>query len=927
MNNLIRLTATLTFFLVFVFNATAYETEKVTVPERILVFQDTDLHHSVQSVLNLPADSGSYYNRANLSFDFFNSAIWCSFPLINTTEHPVDQFIWINNADFYSLELYTFLNKEPIDSLKEGKSVPYSQKDFVHSTPIFRVNIPPQSEIRCLLRIYKIGGAVVLPLEILSSDDLFLQAHERSNMNLIYYGMQIFIVIFNLFLLIIMRRWLYLKYAMYVLFSILSICGISGLTAGYLYPEFTWLSVRDTVFFNFPGTFFLLFFVKDFLSLSEKKPNFNVVLNYMMGVLVFGFALTFLSPLYVGIASLFSNVTTLLTIILVITIAIASLKVNRTSAIFILVSYIPLLASVVAFFLRTVGVLNHTNAMLGLDFALTFQTFTLAVAIVEGFRRGEMEKRNIIKESNDMLSKLTLAARETDNAIAIFSRYGDLEWCNKGYENVMQLNTEELKSLLGPHITDISLNSNIGEYYRQATETGASVVYETEYIGATGEERWMQTTLTPVSDIHGGISNYISVDTDLTTLKHNEEEKDRLQEQLLKSQKMESVGKLAGGIAHDFNNILTPIIGYTDMMLADLPQDSPMKDDLTTVLNAAQRAKKLVAQILTFSRHFKEEAHPLAVTEVIDEVFKLLSSSLPKNVELTFENVAKNDNVFADPTQIQQILMNLCTNAYQAIVPGYGMMALRIENITINKETLDVRIKRMNLGEYLHISVADTGEGMDKNTLEHICDPFFTTKEVGKGTGLGLSVVHGIVVKYQGELFFESEPGKGTIAHVYLPTCSDAVLKNYSIKKSETFIGANGRFESILVVDDEPNIVNMLGRVLNRNGFTPHCFTNSNTALYEYALAPNDYDLIIADQTMPLMSGAELASEILKINPEAKIIILTGYSETLNAESAHSIGIKALLYKPINVQSLLNKVCDLIQDGSSDSADKSDGNV
>ena len=511
-----------------------------------------------------------------------------------------------------------------------------------------------------------------------------------------------------------------------------------------------------------------------------------------------------------------------------------------------------------------------------------------------------------------MLSKLTLAARETDNAIAIFSRYGDLEWCNKGYENIMQLSVEELKILLGPHITDISLNANIGEFFRQATESGQSVVYETEYIGASGDKKWMQTTLTPVSDNHGGISNYISVDTDLTVLKRNEEEKDRLQEQLLRSQKMESVGQLAGGIAHDFNNILTPIIGYADMILADLPEESTLREDLTTIFNAAQRAKKLVSQILTFSRHFKEEAHPLAITDAIDEVFTLLSSSLPKNIEITFENTAVNDHIFADPTQVQQILMNLCTNAYQAIIPGHGQLSLRIYNEVIGADTADIRLKRLSPGQYLHISVADTGQGMDAHTLEHLCDPFFTTKEVGKGTGLGLSVVHGIVIKYQGELFFESELGKGTVAHVYLPSCSDAVLKNYIAKKAPVSEGSSGRYESVLVVDDEPNIVNMLGRVLQKNGFTPHCFTNSKTALYEYSLSPQKFDLIIADQTMPLKSGAELAIDILRINPEAKVIILTGYSETLNAEIAKSIGIRALLYKPINVQVLLNKVCDLL---------------
>lgn len=921
MNQTIRIASALITVLLCLFQQARAGQVDAALPAKILVFQDTDLSQSAESILKMPSDSGLYYELDRLSFDFFNSAIWCRFPISNNSDLPIERFLWINSADFYSVELFTFLNGQLHNYVPEGKSVPATRKHIVHNTPLIRVVIPAHAELQCLLRVHKLGGAVVLPLKLLEAKELVAQEDTESDINLFYYGMQMFVVIFNLMLLLLMRRGIYLKYALYVFFSALSICGISGYTSGLIYPNFVWLSVRDTVFFNFPGTIFLLLFVQDFLHLRSTRPNINTVFNIMIGALVVGFILTLFSPFFIGAASLYSNITTLLTILLVIGTATSSLKSNRSSAIFVLISYVPLLATVAAFFMRTMGLLAHSNAMLGIDFALTFQTFVLAVAIVDGFRRDEVEKRRIIKESNDMLSKLTLAARETDNAIAIFSRYGDLEWCNKGYENIMQLNATELTQLLGPHITDINLNADIGEYYRQATETGRSVIFETEFIGANGGKRWLQTTLTPVSDNHGGISNFITVDTDLTNIKRNEEEKNRLQEQLLRSQKMETVGQLAGGIAHDFNNILTPIIGYADMILADLPEESTIREDLTTIFNAAQRAKKLVSQILTFSRHFKEDAHPLAVTEAIDEVFKLLSSSLPKNIEMSFENVAQNDHVFADPTQIQQILMNLCTNAYQAIAPGYGRLTLRIENSDIDALTSDVRLKRLTSGEYLHISVTDTGQGMDAHTLEHLCDPFFTTKEVGKGTGLGLSVVHGIVLKYQGELFFESEVGKGTVAHVYLPSCSDAVLQNYTSKNTKIGSGVNGRHESILVVDDEPNIVNMLGRVLQKNGFMPQCFTNSNSALNEYALAPNKFDLIIADQTMPMKSGAELSVEVLKINPDAKIIILTGYSESLNAEIAQSIGIKALLYKPINVQSLLNKVCEILN-GTTSAANK-----
>ena len=358
MNHTVRIALSIILLSLCFYQPAIAVQDDVTVSKDILVFQDTDLRHTAQSIITMPSDSGRYYDVDKLSFDFFNSAIWCSFSLSNNTENLAERYLWINNADFYSIELYTFVNGKSQDIQLDGKSVPVSAKRIKHNTPLMRIVIPAKGELKCLLRIYKLGGAVVLPLKILRADELVVQEDAESDINLFYYGMQIFVVIFNLVLLLLMRRWLYLKYALYVLFSALSICGISGYSSSFIYPEFAWLTVRDTVFFNFPGTIFLLLFVQDFLRLPVSRPHVNAVFNYMIYALGFGFILSLCPPFYVGIASLYSNITTLLAILLVIGTAVASLKHNRTSAVFI--SRIPMRCSVWILRLRS----KHSHSRL-----------------------------------------------------------------------------------------------------------------------------------------------------------------------------------------------------------------------------------------------------------------------------------------------------------------------------------------------------------------------------------------------------------------------------------------------------------------------------------------------------------------------------------------------------------------------------------
>lgn len=882
----------------------------IVMPDSISVFFDSELQYSAQDLLAMSLDSAEQQPSSNMSFNFQNSAVWCRFSVENKNPHEIHRLLWINNGDLHTVELYAFSEGELVGVQQTGKSIPLEERAVKHNTAVFDISIASGKRIDYVMKVYKLGGAVVLPFELLEVYEFNYRDRESSDWTMLFFGVSLFALLFNLFLLLILKHSIYLKYTLYVFFSILSIGGLMGYWSVYLWEDLSWLAVRETVLFNFPGTIFLLLFVQDYLNLKQIMPRANKIFNYSCLVLVVGIIPSLMSEEIVGVAVMVSNVTTLYCFVMVIAVCINALKYNRVFASYVLASYVPVGFGVVVFFLRTAGVVKETVVMAGLDIGLALQVLTLAFALVDRFRRGEKEKLEIIKNANEQLSQLSLATRETDNAIAIYAPNGKIEWCNKGFENVYGLPFDEIIEEYGENISEINLNDEIILYFTKCGDLKETVIFETNYQDNSGNQKWMQTTLTPVLDEAGELWHFITVDSDLTELKNKEFEKKQLHNQLLQSQKMETVGKLAGGIAHDFNNVLTPIIGYTEIVYAELHKDSQAKKDLGVVLNAAQRAKKLVKQILTFSRQFKEDAHPLSMGDAVKDVFVLVSSSIPKSIKLSFTNTAKNDVVYADPVQIQQVLMNLCTNAYQAIGENHGRLSVAIENVTLTKKNKVPELHNLAYGEYVHLSVEDTGSGIDEETLKHLFDPFFTTKEVGKGTGLGLSVVHGIVIRSQGEIYFESEKGNGAIAHVYLPVCdndNDFMDEEASV---DTFI-PKGNGQRVMIVDDEQNVAFMLERILNDNGFKALAFTSSREAYLTYKNAPESFDVIITDQKMPGMMGDELAKAALAIDENAKVIILTGYSESITFDKVQAFGGKSLLLKPVDVQILIDEILDL----------------
>jgi len=370
-------------------------------------------------------------------------------------------------------------------------------------------------------------------------------------------------------------------------------------------------------------------------------------------------------------------------------------------------------------------------------------------------------------------------------------------------------------------------------------------------------------------------------------------ERNRMEERLQQAQKMESIGNLAGGIAHDFNNILFPIIGMSEMLLEDLPEDSLEYENAEEIFHAGKRAGDLVNQILTFSRQSEHKMTPVRVQNVLKEVLKLSRSTIPVNIDIQ-QNIQQSCGlIMADPTQIHQIAMNLITNALHAIEEKNGVIDIELKEITIDESELSD--SNLLLGEYVRLSVSDNGIGIPQKAINSIFEPYFTTKEKGKGTGLGLAVVYGIVKEHGGNIKVQSKVGEGTTFNVLLPL----MKKSSDIVSIDKVSDAVTGTESILLVDDELSVAKLESQMLTRLGYHLTMETNSEDALSAFKSSPNSFDLVISDMTMPNMTGDQLAKEILSIKPNVPIIICTGFSERINKEQAEAIGVKGFLMKPV----------------------------
>jgi len=430
-----------------------------------------------------------------------------------------------------------------------------------------------------------------------------------------------------------------------------------------------------------------------------------------------------------------------------------------------------------------------------------------------------------------------------------------------------------------------------------------TALYEYKVIDPEGNEKWVRQSNIGIYNVEGKLIAIEGCCSDITLRKQAETEKETLETQLRQSQKMEAIGILAGGIAHDFNNILGIILGYTEVSMEDVEQDSRLYSHLSEMKTACLRARQLIRHILDFSRKSQPVKTIVNITPIVIETLKLIRASIPASIKIenSFRDILDNeDTLLANPTQLNQVLLNLCTNAAQSIDSG-GRMGVCPDKIRITPKTKD--FQDLAPGDYVRISINDTGCGIEPAIIEHIFDPYFTTKKVGKGSGMGLSVVYGIVKEHKGMIMVDSEVGKGSTFTIHLPIAGQPI----SSHKEKNHRPPTG-YERILFVDDEKKLVLLGQEMLGPLGYQVEGATDPRNALAKFGSAPEKYDLVITDMTMPDLSGTDLSEKLLAIRPETPIILCTGHSEMVSEESARQMGIKAYLLKPLTRQKLAQTV-------------------
>ncbi len=498
--------------------------------------------------------------------------------------------------------------------------------------------------------------------------------------------------------------------------------------------------------------------------------------------------------------------------------------------------------------------------------------------------------RNITerRQSEEERIRLQTAIEQADESILITDTRGTILYVNPAFIRTSGFTRAES---VGRHISFLASERQDRKFYRaMVAKIMAGRMWKGRFLRSRkdGTPFDEEATISPIRNNKGVITNYVALMRDIT-------QETVLEQQLRQAQKMEALGRLAGGIAHDFNNILSAIVGFAEMSLYSCDsceENSRLKDNLKQVLGAAERGEKLVDQILTFSRRSIGQKRPVRLSSIMEESMKMLRAMLPTTIEIRHVSET-NARVLADATQVQQLFMNLCTNAAYAMQEHGGLLELHLRETGLDAAQAKLYGK-IRPGAYIQLVVRDTGTGIEPEIIDRIFDPFFTTKETGEGAGMGLATVHGIVKQHDGTINVASTPGSGTTFTVLLPRFDSAETK--TDENTEDFPKGN---ERVLFVDDEKHIVASQAQILESLGYRVTAVRSSREALDVFRSSNSDFDIVVTDQTMPSMDGLHLAAEIRRINSRVPVLLCTGYSDQVTPERARAAGIKTVLRKPV----------------------------
>lgn len=528
------------------------------------------------------------------------------------------------------------------------------------------------------------------------------------------------------------------------------------------------------------------------------------------------------------------------------------------------------------------------------------------VAVKKGFWHGQVAyfmscrdiSRQLVMEKER--DRLGTAIEQTADSIVITNSSGSIQYTNPAFSELTGYSAEEV---LGANPRILKSGRHDREFYGQMWSTiRRGEIWKGRMVNRkkNGEEYWEVISISPVRGSSGIITHYVGVKHDIT-------HEMKLEERLRQSQKLEAIGTLAGGIAHDFNNILYALLGNSQLALDDIPENHPAHLPLMEIVKAGDRGSALVSKMMTFGQRAERQMKVTSLGPIITEVMELTRASLPSTIEIQLNLAEECPDILLDEGQIHQVVLNLCTNAAHAMTPQGGLLSLELENVAILEDTPE-EILGVPAGKYLRLKVSDTGLGMDATVMNRIFEPYFTTKKPNEGTGLGLASVHGIVRNHHGRIFVESTLQEGTTFTLYFPVAKVSVPKVKVELQEEKKPMGQGR---VMVVDDENMIIDVVVRGLKKMGFQVTGFTDGIEALEVFRENPAAFDVVVTDQTMPGITGFELAAHVSSIRPDLPIILSTGYSKTINESELRMAGISHFLPKPLKINELATLLCEI----------------
>jgi len=840
-------------------------------------------------------------NEVHIPYSF--NTFWLHFRLKSTIEHAQNVYLEIDNSTIDYFRLYIAKDSMVAISREMGIRLPFESRPIPVSNFLYNLYVDSAETINCYIEVKPNGDALNFPITIHTQENILKEISSDNTLVGIIIGFIMALILIACFSLYMnSNEFTYLYFALYSIFCGLWILINEGFAFHYLWGNWPAWNRISLPLIPLISCFFFSKFAGKYMKLRDHSNVLFLCNKYVNWSLIVTMALI---PLNLFALSVFLKIVlsqVVFTALLSFASAVLILKENKRTARYYIFANIPLIVSVVLLALNiSMGVSSIAFRSTSMKIALAFQTFVLLFSLFDQIRDQQKKSENRLKESQQQYLDIL------ENAIeAIFIIQDEkIQFCNTQFSIYMKYPREDINYIPFLALVSPSEQAKVDDMLTsrlKGRDSDKKIVFKS--VDKEGYESLMEMHSVLITwERRPALLNFMN---DISQIAKSEKDRQRLEIQLIHAQKLETIGTLAGGIAHDFNNILTPIIGYSEIVLDSLPEGSDIREDVEHIHTSAFRAKDLIKQILSFSRQIDTSREIINVNTNMRELSKLLDAVLPSSITLDVEYSLLEPHVNINPTQFHQVLMNLCTNAYQAISASRGCISVCID--AVYQEDLDqVTAQNLKEGEYASICISDNGVGMDQSIRKRIFDPFFTTKKTGEGTGLGLSVAYGIIKNAGGVITCDSVPGEGSTFTVFLPLHERPAIES-TVNKSVITRGS----EKILVVDDEVEITTMIKRMLEKQGYQVETSNYSPEAVDIISKKPGDFKLVVTDISMPVMNGVELAKIIREINSNVKIIFVSGFLDPAYTDLIMNIPTSRLLTKPIDSKTLNETIVDLI---------------